>query len=152
MSEIPTPKTPRILAAMKNLSTFSVTHIRLLHFEQDEKVLTVCGPTKSLVWRGFWRVGDVEKTEEGFGKKALLLAEQEQEKVDASSSAQVFFASRIVSRRWGRRNVSKLAGPLAGGMENTEQLHRVAAHAIGNDVWRVSDQQLPSAGHAPGAP
>jgi hypothetical protein len=67
--KFPATKTPRILAAMKNLSTFSITHDWLLHFEPGRKVLTVCGRAKSLVWRGFWRIMDVEKTEEGFGKK-----------------------------------------------------------------------------------
>jgi hypothetical protein len=74
MAEISATKTPRILAAMKNLSTLSVTYLRLLHFEQGGKVLTVCARAQSLVWRGFWRVSGVEKTEEGFGKKDALFA------------------------------------------------------------------------------
>jgi hypothetical protein len=72
MAEIPATKTPRILAAMENLSTLSVTHLGLLCFEQGGKVLTVCARAKRLVWRGFWRVSGVEKTEEGFGKKGAL--------------------------------------------------------------------------------
>jgi hypothetical protein len=101
MSKILTTKTPGILAAMKNLSTLSVTHAWLLYFEQDEKVLTVCEPAKSLVWRGFWRVSDVEKTEEGFGRKDAPSRGTKAKKPDASSSAQVFFASRIGNRLWG---------------------------------------------------
>jgi hypothetical protein len=71
--KFPATKTPRILAAMKNLSTPSVTHDWLLHFEPGRKVLTVCGRAKSPVWQGFWRIMDVEKTEEGFGKKAGMV-------------------------------------------------------------------------------
>jgi hypothetical protein len=74
MCEIPATKTPRILAAMKNLSTPSITHHWLLHFEPSRKVLTGCTQAKSLVGHGFWRIADVEKTEEGFGKKDVLFS------------------------------------------------------------------------------
>jgi hypothetical protein len=40
----------------------------------DGKMLTVCARAKSLVWRGVWRVSDVEKTEEGSGKKDFVLS------------------------------------------------------------------------------
>jgi hypothetical protein len=93
MCEIPATKTPRILAAMKNLSTPRITHAWLLRFEPGGKVLTVCSCAKSLVWRGFWRSADVEKTEEGFGKKGtLFFAKQKQERPDASTPPQVFFS------------------------------------------------------------
>jgi hypothetical protein len=76
---------------MKNLSTPSITYDWLLHFEHGRKVLTVWALAESLVWRGFWRDADVEKTEEGFGKKGeSLFAKQKQEKPDASSAGQSF--------------------------------------------------------------
>ena len=32
-----------------------------------------------------------------------------------------------------------MAGPFAGGMEDTNQLYNIAAHAVRNDVWRARD-------------
>jgi hypothetical protein len=74
MSETPATKTPRILAAVKNLSTLSITHRWLLYFEPGGKVLTVCARAKSPVWRGFGRVADVEKLRKALEKRALSFA------------------------------------------------------------------------------
>jgi hypothetical protein len=93
MAEIPATKTPRILAAVENLSTFSVTYLRLRHFKQDGKVLTVCEGAKSVVWQGVWRGNDVEKTEEGFGKKGALSRGTKAEAAGCVNLAACFFAS-----------------------------------------------------------
>jgi hypothetical protein len=91
MCEIPATKTPRILAAMKNLSTPSITHDWLLHFEHGRKVLTVRGQAKSPAWRGFWSVGMWKKLRKALEKKALsFFAKRGQEQPDASSAPQVW--------------------------------------------------------------
>jgi hypothetical protein len=49
-----------------------------------------------------------------------------------------------------RRMGSKLAGPFAGGMEDTNQLHDIATHAIRNYVRRSGDHQLTGTGYPAG--
>ncbi len=44
-------------------------------------------------------------------------------------------AQEVIARCDG----SKPAGPFAGGMEDTDQLHHIGAHAIRNDVRRSRD-------------
>jgi hypothetical protein len=73
MCEIPATKTPRILAAMKNLSTPSITHDWLFHFEPGRKVLTVCAQAKSLVWHGFWRSRMWKKLRKALEKRAGII-------------------------------------------------------------------------------
>jgi hypothetical protein len=63
-------KTPRILAVVENLSTSPITDGWLLPFEPGTKVLTVGMRAKSLVWRGLWRVDDVEKLRKALEKRA----------------------------------------------------------------------------------
>jgi hypothetical protein len=84
-------KTPRILAAMKNLSTPAITHDWLLHCGPGRKVLTVCAQAKSLVWRAFWRSADVEKLRKALEKKAISLRGTKAEKAGCVNLAASFF-------------------------------------------------------------
>jgi hypothetical protein len=91
MCEIPVTKTPRILAAVKNLSTPSITHERLFHFGPVRKVLTVCARAESIAWRGFWRVADVEKLRKALEKRDAPFRGTKARKAGCVNPAASFF-------------------------------------------------------------
>ncbi len=48
------------------------------------------------------------------------------------------------------RLLLKMLGPFAGGMENADQLHNLAAYSIGDNIRRSRDHQLARAGYPTG--
>ena len=85
----------------------------------------------------------MEKLRKVLEKKAADFQRENQKTVEVVNKFYLVFCG--VSR-----GVSKMAGPFAGSMEDTNQLYNIAAHAIRNNVWRARDDQLASAGDPAG--
>jgi hypothetical protein len=69
----------------------------------------------------------VEKLRKALEKKAAVFQFRKQNTADIVNDFQFAFG-------FGGDSILKMDGPFAGGMEDTNQLHRIATHAIRNYV------------------
>jgi uncharacterized protein YutD len=77
------------------------------------------------------RGGDVEKLRKPLEKRTTSFSTKKQNFAEVVNKFQYVFGDVSVG--------SKLAGPFAGGMEDTDQLHNIAANTIRNYVGRSRD-------------